>query len=974
MIKYLEVPDFHYDPKWNDICIENGKSVRQAAIDNNVDIIVCPGDFYNSHLIATTKGGLTVAIKIIKSWLSVCPVCAIEGTPSHDGPGSYTALEECGLVLLRPGKTYGLLDGRIEKLPVEERVCTKAVLFGIPELNKRNIQGKLSLPAEQANAEAVKLFSDYIESFIAPERKKYEEVPAIGLLHGVVSDTGKDSSNDSIVKSSDIVIKTDVLARAMVDRWSLGHLHTPWESKKISAGYAGSWGLSWNETGFLPCFNYVRIDKRMPEKIRIERIACGTPQREKINTIEEVGLLNENVAYWLETDDQDAKLPDTVHPWSRVTHRVKKQESRRITKEQADAVKTLSDLFLLYDPDVSQSIIKKIDQIEKDIPAHVSDGINVKLQSIEIQGCDFWNGKKISFNLESLPSMILLMGDNGEGKSALVSFCTPYPIIVGKDTKSGRTSAIKDFFSGRDSMIKKNFIVNGKEHKHMITLKGAHTENCKVECYLSVDGISQLEIGTFDEMMAECEKLYGPYEDYILTTFYVQPLQGKTGSSLMSATLTEIRNLVQSIAGVDREKEKRYALNKKQEIDETVKEIQNWLKGAESFYTDPTIFQKKINDLVSKKEYMETYLEEIIEKGKQNKKQLDEAIEKKKINDEQISQKKHDNERIETIEKEIAESFSNIELLQKVVNNADALKAQYKAVEEKEIALTENGKMKLAYDESVMMYNRDLESLQSKVRKENERKGNEYREATILYENKRRNIKTEIENATSEINRLDKPCVNCGYIDPDSVQKIKASRKKIEECNEYLTTIETPILPVYEAVPSEIDKTLPMPPKYKEVSDVDGNIYELQKQIEETTIAVEKIKMIKESINKLSDELSILKNRIYVIDYEIDKTVLDLEEKRMELLNQHGELKAEIVSLETTIKSEKELLTKALNIRDQIKTKQKEKVRLEGDFSDWKYIAAQLQSAKIPAMELDIILDSIDDEATKNIVPYTAGR
>ena len=38
------------------------------------------------------------------------------------------------------------------------------ILFGIPELNKNTIQAQLKLSADEANAEAVKLLSDYVHA------------------------------------------------------------------------------------------------------------------------------------------------------------------------------------------------------------------------------------------------------------------------------------------------------------------------------------------------------------------------------------------------------------------------------------------------------------------------------------------------------------------------------------------------------------------------------------------------------------------------------------------------------------------------------------------------------------------------------------------------------------------------------------------------------------------------------------------
>ena len=271
MIKYLEVADFHFSKRWAETSISAAQKVREAAKEQSIDFIAIVGDFFDSPIYASDKGGMQIAKKIVKSWLNVCPVVSVEGTPSHDAPGCYGLFEDMGLVLLEPGKVYGYYQqeakcfvSAIGDYPFVEYDGLSTILFGIPELNKNTIQARLSLSGEEANAEAINLFSQYVKEFIAPMRMKYKDVPAIGLLHGNVSDSHRSNETDIILKSSDIVIYTEDLEPANLDRWSFGHSHTPWESEKICAGYAGFIGMDsnpWGKTGFVPAMNMVEINK-----------------------------------------------------------------------------------------------------------------------------------------------------------------------------------------------------------------------------------------------------------------------------------------------------------------------------------------------------------------------------------------------------------------------------------------------------------------------------------------------------------------------------------------------------------------------------------------------------------------------------------------------------------------------------------------------------------------------------------------
>ncbi len=244
-------------------------------------------------------------------------------------------------------------------------------------------------------------------------------------------------------------------------------------------------------------------------------------------------------------------LPEGLHPWSRVTVKEAKKETRRVSEEQAAEVKSLWDLFKLIDPEVSDDIKPLVDEITETVKPVEIEEKHVAVTYVEIAGCILFNGRTVRFDMSNLSEgLSLITGQNGDGKSSLLSFCTPYPVIVGKDTKSGRDSAIKDFFSGRESYIKKTVVKNGVAHEHLITIKAAHTQNPKTECYLTINGQAQLDKGTFDEMMHTCEIEYGCVEDYRITSFCEQPNQAASNlSGLMSAKPIDARNIVQAIAG-----------------------------------------------------------------------------------------------------------------------------------------------------------------------------------------------------------------------------------------------------------------------------------------------------------------------------------------------------------------------------------------------------------------------------------------
>jgi DNA repair exonuclease SbcCD nuclease subunit len=941
MIKFIEAPDLHFSPENADILEGVITRIIETAREEHVDFIALPGDLYDRPLYASDKGGVNILRNLVRKMTAVCPVVAVQGTPSHEPPGALDVLEDVGLRVLKPGREYTDIPG--------------VVLFGIPELNKHTIQAQLGLSAEQANAEAVNLFIRYVTEIVAPLRAKHPDLPAVALLHGVVSDAHRENSSDIVIRSSDIVIHADDLAVANIDRWSLGHIHTPWESQVISAGYAGSWGGSWGEIGFVPGMNVVTLPGG------ITRSPYGTPKRLKI--IQPLSSYDPAIAYWLHSDDPNATLPPDVHPWSRVTFNEQRLETRRVTREQAAEVKTLADLFKLIDPSVSKPVIDKVNTMTETVGSRHSDPVDVVLQSVEISGCTFFEGQTVSFNPGTLPDGVNgIRGNNGAGKSSLLAFCSLYPVVIGKDTQSGRTSAIKDFFDAQDSWIKKSALVNGKKHEHLITIKGAHTQTAKVECYLTIDGIPQLEKGTFDEMFETCERLYGPYNDYLLTTFYVQPLQGKTGSSLMSATMTDIRDLVQSIAGIDRETEKRYALDHVSRLGKEIERLQAWLSGAEEFSVDIPALRDELTDLEKKRTGIIEELQKAEEADGLLSKQYVSAMDAMRNSEAEKKRKTADESRRFELAGKIGQFTRQIEALEgaarELIDNEALLSADDAARETAKV--WEDYRQRIA-DE------------QRRVDRINEDELREYNQAEHDLERRIAAADAALKTFNTQTESINKPCPRCGYISPDvkaELEKLHDSiadaEEEIAESNRALCQLTQPEEVKPEAIPQ------PMVPLAECLSD---NAREaLLVKIKEGREAAAGIVSVRERKTEIEKEIADLEQQTYSIDEKAEETAekakAEMDRQRIMLTG----LQREEAEVKTGISGIKDKIAKAEEVAEKI-SKAKADIGIHTtDREHWDYIARMLQPAKIPALELDLVLDSIDAEATRTVEPFLEGR
>lgn len=960
MIKYLEVADFHFSKRWAETSISAAQKVAEAAKKQNVDFIAIVGDFFDSPIYASDKGGMQIAKRIVKSWLDVCPVVAVEGTPSHDAPGCYGLFEDMGLRLLKPGNVYGYGSGAVIQLGDDAR-GVKCILFGVPELNKNTIQAQLSLSGEEANAEVLNLFSRYVKEFIAPMRMKYSDIPAIGLLHGNVSDSHRNNETDIILKSSDIVIYTEDLEPAKLDRWSLAHIHTPWESEKICAGYAGFMGIDsnpWGKTGFVPAMNMIEIGKP------ITRIPYGTPERRKITCLGDIEI-GDNIAYWFEADDPDITLPEGLHPWSRKTYNEQTIETRRVTEEEIRNVKSLWDLFILIDEKVPKKLKSKVDLITETIKHAAPEKINVALKSVKIQGCILFDKGLTSIELDiaKLPEGLnLITGDNGAGKSSLLSFCHPYPMIIGKD----KGSTLKKYFNQKDSMIEKTLIVNGQIHKHIITIKAAHTNTPKTECYLTIDNEPQLDKATFDEMLEACERLYGPALDYRITTFCEQPQQATSNmSGLMSAKPIDARNIVQTIAGVDREQEKRFALDKVQEIEKEQERTNIKIDTLyESLPEDDSENQKIKQDLETEIAQTVNKKSETERSGKDQAAAVAKLEAEKAENDKAQIDATHLNTKVVELDTSIAGRKRSISEQEKLVStlseNRELIakdKLAIKRVEEIKNIEHEIADLKFTY----MDLNSQYQTLYNVVKAKQDKYNREIEIA-----------QREIKSIDKQIELHNEPCEFCERLSSSAEEKIGILR---HDRDNKLTIIELSD-PLLKALKWPI---VPLEPMYKTVSVKPSVLSDFETSsilddIKNAENAEAEIGRIKTQISAFETEVkkALAEFSAIIIDKEIDSKVSDAKNRLDYLRSEHSDLKTR----------EATLMGRLTNITEKIATVAAQRAEIKDlehslnskDLDDWKYIAKMLGSDKIPALELEMVLSSIDAEATRNIEPFLEGR
>ena len=977
MIRVFEIPDLHFDNRWADVLDRCVAAVERQAIETPPDLIALPGDLHNKPLYAADRSGYSRLLDLVRRLLAIAPVAAIQGTPSHDAPGAYAPLEELGLVLLHPGRVY-FLDDEEGIVEYHRQASSKAVLFGIPELDKDWAE---SLDADERAGDVLTALGRYVDEFIAPHRSARYELPAIALLHGVVSDSRQEHETDVIKRASSLLIHTEILERAGVDRWCLGDIHTPWESERISAGYAGFTGMDdnpWGKTGFFPHFNVT--DVSVGQAV-VDSAPYGTPKRTKITA--PVAAYHPSVAYWLDSEVDDPSLDPAkhgAHPWSRLTFEPKKEETRRVTKEEAEKAAGLGDLLGLMVPEEATPERRAMaDSIDAQADATRTER-RVCLQTVEVVGATFFRGQTVRLDVEALPSgLTAITGDNGAGKSSLLAFCSPYPVVIGKDTESGRVSAIKEFFAGQDSHVEKLFTVNGVTHRHLITIKAAGKASAKTECYLYIDGENVLETTNFDAMLARCELEYGPLEDYLRTYQYVQPQQGGAPSGLMSAGATDLRNVVQNIAGIDRSVERRLALDAVGEFEAKAREYESQAAGLEMAAED-------VDALIAQAQE----LDEDIEQRQEDQEKAGTDLAAARVENRRAQGAKARNDqatkalgerdaavwRIETtIKTEDARAGTLRDDVAKAPQLRERLEAEDKAREEYRKAGETAGVVRGRNSETTLAHERLMTSYRDLSRQRQDIIRDRAAEVKAVEDGRQRTQAT-IREAEEMADTMADPCEACGHVSEANAKKVASYRQKAEHYRGELENLVASDPPVLEAEPIEpIAPVLEAVPPVPDFRPMDPGTYGgIKRTLENLAAAGATLDETAKAQTERRAELARLNAQEFTIDTEAEAVAIRADSVLTDADRAAREIATHLATLAAQSDAIGDRILRAKEAADRLAALHDAKVKALAALEDWKWLAAMLAPAKLPAFELELVLDSIDERATRNIRPFREGR
>ncbi len=139
------------------------------------------------------------------------------------------------------------------------------------------------------------------------------------------------------------------------------------------------------------------------------------------------------------------------------------------------------------------------------------------------------------------------------------------------------------------------------------------------------------------------------------------------------------------------------------------------------------------------------------------------------------------------------------------------------------------------------------------------------------------------------------------------------------------------------------------------------------------------IKSANEQIATLTVDIEALAEGIentkaLIVDEDLGEVLREAEKAQEAARTEYTDCKSAIFGMDSRIEQKTATITSAEESAAKIADEKRALELLNADMADWGYIARMLQPAKIPAIELELVLDSIDAEATRVIEPFHEGR
>lgn len=249
--------DLHYCAKHLDEVERCFSHAIDQAIAAGVDVAVISGDS-TDHALDVHAPAVSALARQIRRLADHCPVLMLQGTYSHEPPGTLDVFSLLGgrfpvhvadrieqVALLRDGQWHASSSWHFASVPTD----SLAVFSCVPTVNKAQVSATVGA-AEAAEALGAQLAAVLAGFGPSNDAARHAGVATVGVSHGTVS--GCVTEHDVPMAGFDHEFSVGTLFAARTTAFLLGHIHRhqAWQQGERRIAYAGSIGrLHYGEAG-----------------------------------------------------------------------------------------------------------------------------------------------------------------------------------------------------------------------------------------------------------------------------------------------------------------------------------------------------------------------------------------------------------------------------------------------------------------------------------------------------------------------------------------------------------------------------------------------------------------------------------------------------------------------------------------------------------------------------------------------------
>jgi predicted nucleic acid-binding Zn-ribbon protein/DNA repair exonuclease SbcCD nuclease subunit len=996
-MKILTTQDNHINPKWIIESKEDIARICEVAKLENVDAICIAGDFFDKEIRSSNNDQWDEILQLARDLQAVAQVYFIYGTPSHDSPGCYSSFIDIGWKEVGIGKSHVVGDTLIMGLP---EINTAFIHANFPDLNK-----------QEGIEKQYDLVNQIIDDYYVPLSRSHKGSVHF-MMHGHVS--GTKFRDDQKPRTTDFMFSEEMLSRIGADFIQAGHIHLRQDFKTVFGGYGGSMHITWNDVNFKPGFDivthYSRNGKDAAPAPLVSRYDFDKLERQKI-IVDDANIstmliedIRDNVNLWVEIKcskdfaDEfscdlsliELKKSVNIGPLSKITTTIQHEEHTRIDLEEYEKVSSLEDLALIYDPDFSKSIIKKINIAEEATAGETASIIprTFEFLDMELIGSiiNYENGVDrifVDYSMFKLGAN-LFIGANGKGKSFINGLIHPFS----EHLPDG--SNLKDLFVAKNSSMVRRFrIVETNEIITQKVLIDPTLANPTAKFYMDINGrniaAENGNVKPFDEKVTE---IFGSIKMFMATVLKAQKENIKM-PSLENSKEADLRQIFTELSGIDRSPIKNYAhdqvvnLKRSIELDEREIEVLGSIEESAESINNAII---DTGDLKRDKEISLSKNKSDLEDEKSELSKLDKIVNENQSVDSQLSALSSEAQNLTAENGGLQHELNNISVK---LENIDATKLELEKLKKVQ---ADSNEAATAYFEAQEAYNKKVDSWQKEKDREDEKLKKIKDEAEVIKniiegkDNINTGFKNEIEKMKTSVSFLNKPCEHCKKLS-------STAEKEIQDFNDKIECFSVDILTNGKIIASSTTSLQNLRDEYKIIQDSIFPKPEPPENLEELKNKMDSLKPDTAKISELENILSGLSSS-ETRKTELETTIKQAESRINAITNQITDLKASlkpvnkieyeslklnISSIESTISDNiaeiSRLEAQIEGLKDRLKKNREREEKIKDinqrldiakvDKSEWEIVETAFSPKGIPAMELSLIAPSINSKANE---------